>query len=859
MSLRTRLRPSRLLRAGVSLAVVAPAFALTAVPGPGAAAADPTYLPAERAIASTVTFSYIGAEQLFVVPDGIHELEVVAVGAPGGAVGAVDPTTGGGRAARVTAELSVEPGDRLHVRVGGGGFAGGAGWNGGGQPVASSTATASGGGGATDVRTCGQSDTGCSALASRLVVAAGGGGAGLTADGTTNVDLAGGDAGASAPDYAGVRGTSGGGRAASETAGGAGGVDSSYVNPGRGNGNAGTYGAGGAARYVGAPFRGGGGGGGGVYGGGGGGTGQYYGAGGGGGSSLVPDGGTISLADRTVASGVTISYDAGPVTQVAVGVADATLVSTGEDSTTVTATATLADGTKVPALEVLFDSTDPAQSVGPVTDHGDGTYSATLTGSTTVGAATVTATARGSLRVHDVSGTTSVTTEGYELRVAPVTDLLVGTGTDEVTVRATAMTAGDVGLDALDVSFTSTDPTHAFGAVTDHGDGTYSVTLTGSTTVGSATIGASSAGATSYGAEVTTEGYAVTVQPVLTSLVATGDDSVPVTATARSTSGRLLTDLDVSFTSTDAGQSFAAVVDRGDGTYTTTLSGSTTPGSATVEPAVADAGAPTLVGTDVTTDGYEVRVRAIDPILGTGAATTEVLAVARRLGSTEPSLPGLTVSFASTDPSHLFGPVTDHGDGTYSATLTGSATPGVASIHAVVTGAGTPSTPAVELVTDPYARPALSAALGSSGPARGGWFRTPVTVTFVCTGTLPLTTACPVPVELAADGRNQVVTRSVTDTLGSVGSVTTPGVNIDRTAPKVAVRGARSGATYPKVRRLACRASDALSGVESCKVVTTKRKSRKRTVVTWQATAVDRAGNTTTTRGKYTIRAKKRR
>uniref|UniRef100_UPI0028AD2EE4 hypothetical protein n=1 Tax=Aeromicrobium sp. TaxID=1871063 RepID=UPI0028AD2EE4 len=106
MPLSTRPRLSRLLRAGVTLAVAAPALALTATPVSAAPEAAPVYLPAERAMASTVTFPYTGAEQLFVVPNGVQELEVVAVGAPGGVAGTVDPTTGGGRAARVTTELS---------------------------------------------------------------------------------------------------------------------------------------------------------------------------------------------------------------------------------------------------------------------------------------------------------------------------------------------------------------------------------------------------------------------------------------------------------------------------------------------------------------------------------------------------------------------------------------------------------------------------------------------------------------------------------------------------------------------------------------------------------------------------------
>jgi adhesin/invasin len=81
-------------------------------------------------------------------------------------------------------------------------------------------------------------------------------------------------------------------------------------------------------------------------------------------------------------------------------------------------------------------------------------------------------------------------------------------------------------------------------------------------------------------------------------------------------------------------------------------------------------------------------------------------------------------------------------------------------------------------------------------------------------------------------------------------------VSIDSTAPGVSVTGARKGATYKKPRKLACKGTDVLSGVASCKVTTTKKKSKKRTVVRWQATAVDRAGNTATTKGQYSVKKK---
>lgn len=751
-------RTTRLPRAALALALLAPALALTIAPAPLAAAGS-AYLPADEAVARTAQFDYVGAEQTFVVPNGVHQIDVDAIGAPGGVTSDQTP---GGRGAKVTATLAVEPGDVLYVRVGGAGsrFAGG--WNGGGNAVLASSESAFGGGGASDLRTCGTSDPDCSPLDSRIVVAAGGGGAGLTCcvDGNRTSDLAAGDAGVDAPDYTGVRGSVGGGHAATASAGGAGGVDSSYSNPGGGNGDPGTYGAGGAGRYVGTPYQGAGGGGGGLYGGGGGGTGQYYGAGGGGGSSLVPEGGTLAVVERAVSSQVSISYDAGPVTDVGVVVADPTIVATGADSTTVTATASLEDGTKVPGLEVVFESTDAGQSFGPVSDHGDGTYSATLTGSTAAGEATVTATAKGSTPTYDVSGSIDVTTEGYALTVEPVTD----------------------------------------------------------------------------------------------TLVATGADSLTVSARAESLSGTPLAGLPVTFETSDAGQAFGAVADHGDGTYSATLRGSTTSGSATVTAVAAGAGEPTLVRASVTTEGYSVTVRPIDgPILGTGAAT--VTAVAR--SASQVPLPGLEVSFVSSDPGQSLGATTDNQDGTYSATLRGTSTPGVARIRAVVAGAGTPSTPEVELVTARYDKPSITASTASSTPSSNGWFRTPVTVTFACTGTLPLIVACPTPVVLGADGRDQVVTRTVTDSLGTTATATSAAVSVDATSPSVSVTGARKGATYKKLRKLTCKATDALSGVASCVVaVTKKKKSKKLTIVRWTATALDRAGNPATSKGQYKVKKK---
>ena len=272
---------------------------------------------------TSCSFASTGAEQTFLIPEGVTRVHVVARGA----AGAASAIAAGGRGAVVSGELNVDSGATLYIEVGGapttsslcrsafvlgdqpcvGGF------NGGGSSVADSSPPffGGGGGGASDVRTVASASAG--SLASRVVVAAGGGGgAGNPYIGTSAG--AGGDAGSAgttAPDQvygAGsefevtAHGGTGGG-AGSTTAGGAAGIPDA---------SAGSLGQGGATGATG------GGGGGGLYGGGGGGSGEHIftgtahvfagGGGGGGGSSLIPAGGSSGVT--TDPPGITITYKA---------------------------------------------------------------------------------------------------------------------------------------------------------------------------------------------------------------------------------------------------------------------------------------------------------------------------------------------------------------------------------------------------------------------------------------------------------------------------------------------------------------------------------------------------------------------
>jgi len=273
-------------------------------------AASTVGIPGTPAVAATggTVFSYTGAEQTYTVPDGVTEVQVVAVGGPGGASQFGNGASFGGVA---TADLAVTPGQALIVEVGGAGgkadnlsaTSGAGGWNGGATGFHSGFPKASGGGGASDVRTLTNTDP--NTLGSRVVVAGGGGGAGGNAA-MANPGGAGGAAGSGGqvtPYTCSSQDGCGGGGATTIAAGIGG-----YSN-GAQSGISGTLGSGGAGGNDNTDADGGGGGGG-WYGGGGGGTanGGGNGGGGGGGSSWFGSGtsNTAAAIDTTGTPSVTI-------------------------------------------------------------------------------------------------------------------------------------------------------------------------------------------------------------------------------------------------------------------------------------------------------------------------------------------------------------------------------------------------------------------------------------------------------------------------------------------------------------------------------------------------------------------------
>jgi hypothetical protein len=154
---------------------------------------------------------------------------------------------------------------------------------------------------------------------------------------------------------------------------------------------------------------------------------------------------------------------------------------------------------------------------------------------------------------------------------------------------------------------------------------------------------------------------------------------------------------------------------------------------------------------------------------------------------------------------------------------------------------------------------APTASASAAPPANGnGWNNSDVTVTFTGSDALSDIDFCDPAVVLSVEGAGQSASGRCTDNAGNVSDpATASGINIDKTAPTVALAGGPTGGgsyyfgSVPAAPT--CSAADALSGLDGTCVV-----SGYHTTVgthTVKATATDLAGNTATDQRSYTVLA----
>jgi adhesin/invasin len=332
---------------------------------------------------------------------------------------------------------------------------------------------------------------------------------------------------------------------------------------------------------------------------------------------------------------------------------------------------------------VSFASSDPAEQIGSVTDNGDGTYSAKVTGSKKIESATITAT--DSSASPSVSGTASLAQVAPTVTVSLSPSTITADGRSHVTATAT-VTAGGASVSGDGVAFQSSDGGEKIGPATDNGNGTYTALITASTKVEQATITAtdSSASPSVTGTATLTQLAPTTVKVTLSPTTITAGGRAQTLATATVVRGGAAAKTDsIAFSSSDPNELIGPVTNLGNGKYTAKITASEKVETATIT-ATDTTPYPTVSAAAALKQVAPTISLALKPasILANGSAQSVATAIVT--GGGKPVLSDAIV-FTSSDPGEVIGPVTNLGNGKYTATITASHTIETATIKATDT------------------------------------------------------------------------------------------------------------------------------------------------------------------------------
>ncbi len=316
-------------------------------------------------------------------------------------------------------------------------------------------------------------------------------------------------------------------------------------------------------------------------------------------------------ASPAISGHATLVQTPGPPAKLTVALSPSQITvlgSTSISTTVTTATARILDQYNNQetggGAHVEFSSSDAGQSIGTVTDNGNGSYSAAITASTTVGAATIKAVDTSDPGTPTGTATLQTFGPAVALQVSLAPARIAAGGSASTTATATVTDRSGNKLLGEQVSFSSTDPKQAIGTVTDHGDGTYTAPIISSKRAGDSTITATDSNprpaVTGTATLTQTPGAPVALLISLAPPAIYADGRATATATATvadqygNSTGR--TGDTVSFASSDPDQRLGRVTDNQDGTYAVAIRSSTTAGPSSIT-AIDSTITPNLSGT----------------------------------------------------------------------------------------------------------------------------------------------------------------------------------------------------------------------------------------------------------------------
>lgn len=350
---------------------------------------------------------------------------------------------------------------------------------------------------------------------------------------------------------------------------------------------------------------------------------------------------------------------------------------------------------------VLFVSSLTGSTIGSVTDNGNGTYSASLTG-TQAGNISITVKVNGSaLGVV----TTQITLKADVTNLDPGKSVLtssrpniVADGSETSTITLTLKDVYNNPVSGQKVQFVSALAGTLVGNVTDNGDGNYTAVLNGTkagVTSVTATVNGAALGVTAAQITLTADASnldagksALTASQL--SIVADNRDTSEIALVLKDINNNAVSGQNVVLNSSLTGTTVGNVKDNGDGSYTAVLVGTKagiTGITATVNGAVLNVttGYVTLMADAAHLDAGKSVMSATPAIIV--ANNTDASSIVLMLKDVNDNpVSGQNVRFFSSLTGSFINNVSDNGDGSYGATLTGNKI-GVANVTATINDA----------------------------------------------------------------------------------------------------------------------------------------------------------------------------
>jgi lysophospholipase L1-like esterase len=302
--------------------------------------------------------------------------------------------------------------------------------------------------------------------------------------------------------------------------------------------------------------------------------------------------GTASITG-TIAGGVignpgSVNFVAGPASAVNTSISPnpASIPANGTSTSTLTVQARDAYNNILTSSGggVILNTT--GGSLGGVTDNGNGTYTAILTSSTTVGTVNITGTIAGATIGQPTSVIFTGALNPANTTISANPAAITADGISTSTIKVQAKDASGVNITVSSGTVTLSTTAGSLGSVTDNGNGTYTAILTSSTTAGTASITGTIAGvaignpiSVLFTALISAANTTITANPP--SIVANGTNTSTMTVQGKDASGNnTLTIGTVTLSTTDG--SLSSVTNNENGTYTAILTSPTLPGTANI-------------------------------------------------------------------------------------------------------------------------------------------------------------------------------------------------------------------------------------------------------------------------------------